>query len=79
MSERMRMYSDIPYTADGNVKGYTFGGGCHFLLQGIFSTKKSNPMQVLCIAGRLYQLSHQKTPPTPQKSYMHSYRVRHPL
>ena len=56
MSERMGMYSDIPYTADGNVKGYTFGGGCHFLLQGIFSTKESNPMQIPCIAGRLYQL-----------------------
>ena len=41
--------------------GKNTGGGCHFLLQGIFSTQGSNPGFSHC-GHALYHLSHQGSP-----------------
>ena len=41
--------------------GKNTGGGCHFLLQGIFPTQESNPGLLHC-SQILYRLSHQGSP-----------------
>ena len=45
----------------GDAPGKNTGVGCHFLLQGIFSTQGSNPGLLHC-RRILYQLSHQGSP-----------------
>ena len=48
----------------GIFSGKTAGVGCHFLLQGIFSTQGSNPRLLHLLHCRLilYALSHQGSP-----------------
>jgi len=41
------------------------GVGCHFLLQGIFSTQGLNPGLANC-RQMLYHLSHQESPQSPE-------------
>ena len=43
-----------------NFSGKNTGGGCYFLLQGIFTTQRSNPGLLRC-GQTLYHLSHQDT------------------
>ena len=44
--------------------GKNTGAGCHFLLQGIFTTKESNPVLLHC-RQILYSLSHRGSPVNP--------------
>ena len=53
-------YSPFRLLCPWNSPGKTAGVGCHFLLQGIFSTQELNPGLLHC-RQKIYQLSHVTT------------------
>ena len=62
------MNCSLPGSSDhGDFPGKNTGVGCHFLLQGIFPTQRSNPglLYHLHWQANSLPLSHQRSPPPP--------------
>ena len=65
---RHEYWSGLPFPSPGDSPGMNTGGGCHFLLQGIFLTQGSNLVLLRC-KQILYCLRHQGSPKYTNSSY----------
>ena len=78
MSNSSRCYGQFPtrLLCPWDSPGKNTGVGCHFLLQGIFPTKGSNPSLPLCRQA-LYHLSHQGSPLIHKHALKHRWLLKH--